>query len=175
MQPELVKSIEQTRSFDSVRQIEEILCLATLIATGILPHDANWGDAKGYNYNLPDGDCGNCPCFDKCLACIINEQEEMMQIYDEHTVSMPDYALSYIINGEQGGLTDEEVSFIDKSLQKYYDEAKNVNGDVYIEQVFDPVTLDCKESYFTWFPEFGLPCTCYDVKIFILVSEQKED
>jgi hypothetical protein len=57
--------------------IEEILCLATLISSKILDHNATLEDAKKYYVNLEKrtscGGCINCPSCDICLACIINE------------------------------------------------------------------------------------------------------
>jgi hypothetical protein len=53
--------------------LEEVLCLATLIASGMMPININSNDAKMWFDKLPEQDCGNCPCFKRCLACIINE------------------------------------------------------------------------------------------------------
>lgn len=52
--------------------IEEIICLAVLIALDKLPPEATLDDAGKYWVDL-QGDCSQCPCFDKCLASIINE------------------------------------------------------------------------------------------------------
>lgn len=52
------------------QNIEEILCLATLTAHemgGIKTIE----DAKNFYGSCRD--CGDCPFFYKCLACIINE------------------------------------------------------------------------------------------------------
>jgi len=57
--------------FDGAEEIEDILCLSVLIATGKLPHNSTLYDADKYYKNLVN--CGVCPCYDKCLACIINE------------------------------------------------------------------------------------------------------
>ena len=52
--------------------IEDGLCLAVLIAKGILPYNATIQEAKDYYNNLPSG-CDTCPFAFVCLACIINE------------------------------------------------------------------------------------------------------
>jgi len=51
--------------------IEEILCLATLIATKEFNDRCNVQDAKMF-YKILEG-CENCKHNKLCLACIINE------------------------------------------------------------------------------------------------------
>ena len=53
--------------------IEEILCLSTLIALGVLDKNSKLTDAKRYYENTINEDCGACCYIDSCLACIINE------------------------------------------------------------------------------------------------------
>jgi len=53
--------------------VEGILCLATLIASSVLPAHARIDDAKFYYEEGTNSDCGNCLHQAKCLACIINE------------------------------------------------------------------------------------------------------
>jgi hypothetical protein len=52
--------------------IEDVLCLATLIASGTLPPDSDITDVEKY-FNKVHQDCGNCPLNKKCLAFIINK------------------------------------------------------------------------------------------------------
>jgi len=90
-----------------------------------------------------------------------------MKIIKEYEVSMPDYALCYIVNADSSGLTDEDKTTIDNALQPYYDEADKIDG--YVEFCFD---FDKQpDPYFTWHPLYGLASNCYDCKILILINE----
>jgi len=53
--------------------VEGLLCLATLIASGTLEPSATLHDAVWYYENATNEDCAICPHNAKCLACIINE------------------------------------------------------------------------------------------------------
>jgi hypothetical protein len=53
-------------------EIEDIICLSSLIAAGNLPPDADMQDVERY-FNKIFQECSNCPLFKKCLACKINE------------------------------------------------------------------------------------------------------
>jgi hypothetical protein len=55
------------------REIEDILCLATLIAKETLPYNAKVENSKEYYEMDMHGDCGICPHVNICLASIINE------------------------------------------------------------------------------------------------------
>lgn len=56
----------------SAERIEEILCLATLIAKLQISACSTLEDSQNYYDNLAEG-CNSCPCKNICLACIINE------------------------------------------------------------------------------------------------------
>jgi len=58
---------------ETATNIEDILCLSTLIASGELPPDATLDDSAEFFENEIREDCGNCPFMLVCLACIINE------------------------------------------------------------------------------------------------------
>lgn len=83
-----------------------------------------------------------------------------MKTVAEYKVRFPAYALSYMVNADPSGLEDSEIDAVDKYMQQYYDEAKEVNGYV----IFSP---EDGEEYFTWNPEFGLACTVVDCTILI--------
>jgi len=57
---------------EKAQNIEEVLCLATLIAIKELDAKSNTDDAKIYWDNLDTG-CSDCAFQYICLACIINE------------------------------------------------------------------------------------------------------
>jgi hypothetical protein len=63
--------ISEYRKIRKAEDIETVICMAVLIAHGILPPAAELDHALEYYDNITD--CGDCPCFDRCLACIINE------------------------------------------------------------------------------------------------------
>lgn len=54
-------------------KLEDVLCLATLIAVGRLPGHATITESNYVWDGLYKQECSNCPYMDKCLACIINE------------------------------------------------------------------------------------------------------
>lgn len=58
--------------FEKVSYIEEILCLATLIANGELPPNASIEDSRDFFANETKEDCDNCPFKLTCLAIISN-------------------------------------------------------------------------------------------------------
>ena len=83
-----------------------------------------------------------------------------MEVVD--TVSIPYYALSYLINGDDSGLEPEDRPVIDAWLDTLPDGADfcQAEGDYY-DGDYGP------SPYFTQFPAFGLPCACYEVNIYV--------
>jgi hypothetical protein len=57
---------------NKAESIEEIICLAVLIAKGKLKHNQTITDMVEYYATIKD-DCSNCKYNNDCLACIINE------------------------------------------------------------------------------------------------------
>ncbi len=53
--------------------IEDVLCLATLIASGELHPNATIEDSTAFYEKEVNQDCSICPFKLVCLACIINE------------------------------------------------------------------------------------------------------
>lgn len=60
------------RQIRNAGDIEDVLCLSTLITGELLPYDATLENSRDY-YNKLSGGCFDCPLVDRCLACIINE------------------------------------------------------------------------------------------------------
>lgn len=58
---------------ENAESIEDILCLATLIANGELSTKSTLEDSAEFYKNEAKSYCGNCPFNLTCLACIINE------------------------------------------------------------------------------------------------------
>ena len=78
-----------------------------------------------------------------------------------YEVDLPDYSLSYLVNGDASGIDDTDIENIDSFMQQFYDEAEELNGHVVIDVISE-------EGSFTPYPEFGLACNCYDTNINIL-------
>lgn len=87
-----------------------------------------------------------------------------LEKFSEYTFeSIPSWALPYIANGDAEGLSEEDISLIEKWENKMiklgfkpdaFDFVReDENGDVYL----DPE----QESYFDPFSAFGLPSDCY--------------
>ena len=81
----------------------------------------------------------------------------------QQNARIPSYALSYLINGDSSGLSDEDIATIDKWYKSWQDVADEVNGSIVI------ATLDEREFH-TKYPEFGLPCSCSECDILVLVD-----
>lgn len=69
------------------------------------------------------------------------------------TVSLPTYALGYLLYGDSSGIDEENVKDIDLFIEGY---AKHTS-----------LTFDIKfeEVDFTHTPEFGLPCECMSCEV----------
>lgn len=61
--------------FESASGIEDIFCLATLVAVGELGSRAALSESQAYWKRLDEAgkDCGDCPHCERCLAYILNE------------------------------------------------------------------------------------------------------
>ena len=80
---------------------------------------------------------------------------------DTYQEDLPDYSLSYLINGDASGLDDDDIKNIDEFMEYYYNLADQLNGNVVIDVVSE-------EGFFTSYPAFGLACNCYESNINIL-------
>ena len=80
--------------------------------------------------------------------------------YDE--LAIPSWALSYLVNNDATGLSDEDRAQVDSFIADFEAEAKSLNAHV--------MFVDDAEGgeFFTNSPEFGLPCNCVEAKILIL-------
>jgi hypothetical protein len=87
-----------------------------------------------------------------------------MKIVESTVEKIPEYSLSYLINSDSSGITQDDIEIIDKWLKSYQDLADHVNGFIEIELVNSEIA----ESYFSWYPAFGLACTCYDCNVMIV-------
>ena len=78
-----------------------------------------------------------------------------MKVIDYIPFDMPDWALSYVVNGDASGLTDEEEAMVDDWLRACID---NLQADRPECCAQPEVDLDAEPS-FNPFPAFGLACT----------------
>jgi hypothetical protein len=86
----------------------------------------------------------------------------IMRILKSYIVKMPDYALPYLINGDDSGLNESDKIAIDNYMTQFYAELSDINDQI----IFD---YDSElESYFTWNPAFGLTCNVVDFTIAIM-------
>lgn len=71
---------------------------------------------------------------------------------DYEVLSIPEWSLPSLVNGDRTGLDEEELNLLDDFLNRYK----------FVDWVTDDETGEMKEAYFTWRPEFGPACDCYD-------------
>lgn len=64
--------VEGYTQIEDAKAIEDVLCLATLIAVMRLPHGSTVKDALNFYENAVNCDCEDCPFGKLCLACAIN-------------------------------------------------------------------------------------------------------
>lgn len=87
-----------------------------------------------------------------------------MKVLDTINVDMPEYAIYFLEYGEDGSLSNEDITNIDKFINRLKSEYDNK---CYFTFSYD--NLD--NHFFTHSPEFGLPCTCVDCTITVFESK----
>ena len=80
--------------------------------------------------------------------------------------SIPEYALNYLINDDQTGLNDDDLTNI-KNYLTYWDiiTADLPKRKTIIFSLFENDT----ESFFSNYPAFGLPCMCVKCNVTVLL------
>ena len=71
-------------------------------------------------------------------------------------LSIPAYALPYLIYEDAGDMTETEIQKIERYMKQFYEQ-----GLVIINYLPD------SEPFFTKYPEFGLACDCIDCSIVV--------
>ena len=85
------------------------------------------------------------------------QPREVMFNPDEYTVeNVPVYAVCYLVNDDPSGLSEKDIIAIDKWCEYLRSEG-------YDATVFD---FQDEEPQFSSCPAFGLPCNCYETKIY---------
>lgn len=111
-----------------------------------------YNDAWGDDVVPPDGDFGleDTASFIDC---------KLVELENPYSVAaIPDWALSYLINADATGLTDEEYALV-KEFDKTHEFVGEVPG---------------VEKSFTWSPQFGDASDCYDCIVRPRPEEQEE-
>lgn len=79
-----------------------------------------------------------------------------MKIIDYIDADIPDYALSYLINGDASGISDEDKENCDEWLKSCTDKLSRD----YPGLSTDLILSDDSEGSFCRYPAFGLACNC---------------
>ena len=87
-----------------------------------------------------------------------------MNIVKEYEEKIPTWALSYIVNNDYSGITEEDKEMVDRFMNKYQRKADMFHC---IANVTFPDDIDA-EKYFAPFPAFGLACDVVDCKIIFM-------
>ncbi len=91
----------------------------------------------------------------------------MKTVLEFDELKVPDYAMSYLVNGDASGLPDEDKAAIDKWYAQFVEAAQTAGG----VALFVPGP---GEASFTWSPAFGKACSCvFDCVVAILRSESE--
>jgi hypothetical protein len=83
-----------------------------------------------------------------------------MKIKKSYVIELPEWALPYLINGDDSGL-----SVVDKTIVESWIVREGLTNENYI------ISTDESEYYFSHLPAFGLPCMCSDARIVIFEKE----
>ncbi len=74
------------------------------------------------------------------------------------TARIPSWSLNYLINGDDSGMTDEDIDIVENwFLENGYNGYTIISPHESADGAF--------EEYFTSMPEFGLPCNAVDCTI----------
>lgn len=74
---------------------------------------------------------------------------------------VPTWALSYLVNGDYSGITDEDKELVDEFWNKYQNQADIFNCIITLNF---PDDID-SDKYFCPFPAFGLACDVVDCTV----------
>ena len=85
-----------------------------------------------------------------------------MKCQTENKVYIPEYALSYLINGDASGLEPEDITAVDNWLNGYLSTFKSVVNYV--------INLNSETADFFNRPEFGLAANCFDCSVSVMYN-----
>lgn len=75
-------------------------------------------------------------------------------------LQVPDWALSYLVNGDCSGFSEEDVDAVDLWWADWVSEASERGG-------YAVFSVGESHNEFCTRPEFGKPCACTDCKVII--------
>jgi len=87
----------------------------------------------------------------------------MKKLAEYDLLQVPDYALSYLFNGDDSGLDDEDITSIDDWVEYFEGQARELGG----HTVYG-LTDNDSESYFCHNPEFGKASNVVEMTVTIL-------
>lgn len=90
----------------------------------------------------------------------------MITLAEYNHLRIPDYALPYLVNCDDSGLSQDDKQAIDNYMSQYYTLAEFYNAQVIVD--IESYLDEFVESFFTWTPEFGLACNVYMCTILIV-------
>ena len=70
-------------------------------------------------------------------------------------VRLPDYAASYLVNGDSSGISEEDIQNIDNWIDSYYEGYSGLIWDI-----------EGEEGSFDSCPPFGLACNTFKCMVF---------
>ena len=91
-----------------------------------------------------------------------------MKIRNRTTELIPAYAMSYLINGDDSGLLEEDIKIIDKWYEQIIKVMLPEGSNPTTSIIINPIS---EESSFTWHPAFGLACEVIETDINIMISD----
>ena len=91
-----------------------------------------------------------------------------MKIIDYIEDSVPEYALSYLVNGDASGMEDADVAACDEWFKSCTDK---LHRD-YPGLAVDLLLSDNHEGSFTRSPAFGLACNCVDGAVVVWAENE---
>lgn len=90
-----------------------------------------------------------------------------MKIIDYIEDNIPDYALSYLVNGDASGITDEDKANCDEWLESTTERLQKQYPGLAVDFV-----LSDNEPCFRPFPAFGLACNCIEGAIVVWAENE---
>ena len=87
-----------------------------------------------------------------------------LELYWDYTLeAVPEWALSYLVNSDPSGLSDEDIKACDEWAERMHAAGYSTHYFDFCceDEEGNLCTDDEQEPSFTWSPAFGLACNCY--------------
>jgi hypothetical protein len=86
-------------------------------------------------------------------------QVSLETIADE--LRVPAWALPYLVNGDDSGLSEADITLVRNWLDRWETEAVKLGGHIMFH-------ASDNEPSFTWRPAFGLACDCVESALYVI-------